>query len=67
MSKVLGGLKKGMIFVVSAPAGTGKTTLVRMLQDEFPCIVESVSYTTRQPRAAEVPGRDYYFTSFPPL
>ncbi|HSX14108.1 MAG TPA: guanylate kinase [Chlamydiales bacterium] len=53
--------KKGIIFVVSAPAGTGKTTLVRMLQDEFPHIIESVSYTTRKPRAQEIPGKDYYF------
>ncbi len=50
-----------MVFVVSAPAGTGKTTLVRMLRDEFACVVESVSYTTRQPRPNEIPGRDYYF------
>lgn len=58
---VLGGLKKGLVFVISAPAGTGKTTLVRMLREEFPCIVESVSYTTRSPRANEIAGRDYYF------
>jgi guanylate kinase len=61
--KVLGGLKKGLVFVVSAPAGTGKTTLVRMLSEEFSCVVESVSYTTRQPRAREVEGRDYHFIS----
>lgn len=58
---VLVGLKKGLVFVISAPAGTGKTTLVRMLREEFHCVVESISYTTRQPRANEVPGRDYYF------
>jgi len=58
---VLGGLKRGLVFVISAPAGTGKTTLVRMLREEFPCIVESVSFTTRSPRANEIPGRDYYF------
>lgn len=60
-SKLLGGLKKGLVFVVSAPAGTGKTTLVRMLRDEFSCIVESISYTTRKPRPNEIPGRDYHF------
>lgn len=60
---ILGGLKKGLVFVISAPAGTGKTTLVRMLIDEFDCIVESVSFTTRKPRAAEVDGRDYHFIS----
>lgn len=58
---VLGGLNRGLVFVISAPAGTGKTTLVRMLREEFHCIVESVSYTTRSPRANETPGRDYYF------
>lgn len=61
--KVLGELKKGLVFVVSAPAGTGKTTLVRMLQKEFDCVVESVSFTTRLPRPTEVPGRDYHFIS----
>jgi guanylate kinase len=61
--KLLGGLKKGLVFVVSAPAGTGKTTLVRMLQAEFPCVIESVSYTTRGPRPGEQEGRDYHFIS----
>ena len=61
--KVLGGLKKGLVFVISAPAGTGKTTLVRMLQSEFDCVVESVSYTTRKIRPSETPGRDYHFIS----
>jgi len=60
---VLGGLNQGLVFVISAPAGTGKTTLVRMLREEFHCIVESVSYTTRTPRVNEIPGRDYYFIS----
>ena len=35
MSKILGSLPRGLVFVISAPAGTGKTTLVRMLRDEF--------------------------------
>ncbi len=65
MSKVLGGLKKGLVFVISAPAGTGKTTLVRMLQKEFNCLVESISYTTRQLRPSEIAGRDYHFISVP--
>jgi guanylate kinase len=54
-------VKKGLVFVISAPAGTGKTTLVRMLLEEFSSVVESVSFTTRQPRPNEVPGRDYHF------
>jgi guanylate kinase len=61
MSKLLGSLSRGLIFVISAPAGTGKTTLVRMLHSEFDCVVESISYTTRKPRAEEEEGKDYYF------
>ena len=59
--KLLGNLPQGLIFVLSAPAGTGKTTLVSMLLDEFPCVVESVSCTTRTPRPGEIPGKDYHF------
>lgn len=61
--KLLGNSKKGMLFVVSAPAGTGKTTLVRMLTKEFSCIKESISCTTRQVRPGEVPDEDYHFLS----
>jgi guanylate kinase len=61
--RLLGGLDQGLVFVVSAPAGTGKTTLVRMLTDEFDCVVESVSYTTRKIRPNEIEGRDYHFVS----
>ncbi|MBU6447161.1 MAG: guanylate kinase [Verrucomicrobia bacterium] len=56
-------MKRGLVFVISAPAGTGKTTLVKMLKEEFHHIVGSVSYTTRLPRANEVEGRDYHFIS----
>jgi guanylate kinase len=63
VQKLLGNLPKGFVFVLSAPAGTGKTTLVRMLSQEFPCIVESVSCTTRPSRPGEVSGTDYYFLS----
>lgn len=59
--KILGNLKKGLVFVVSAPAGAGKTTLVRMLIQEFPRVVESISDTTRLPRTGEQTGRDYHF------
>jgi len=61
--KILGNLNHGKAFIISAPAGTGKTTLVGMLKKEFPCIVESISYTTRKPRANEINGRDYFFVS----
>lgn len=63
MSKLLGNLKKGLIFVVSAPAGTGKTTLVHLLTSEFPCVVQNISFTTRKPRFNEVPEKDYHFIS----
>lgn len=63
--KLLGNTKRGLAFVVSAPAGTGKTTLVQMLVDEFPCVVANISYTTRQPRGDEVNGRDYHFLDLP--
>ncbi len=61
--KVLGNSEKGRVFVVSAPAGTGKTTLTKMLVDEFPSVVESLSYTTRAPREDEVDGVHYKFVS----
>lgn len=63
MISPLGNLAKGLLFILSAPAGTGKTTLVQMLTREFPCVVASISYTTRQPRPDEVEGIHYYFIS----
>lgn len=61
MSKLLGNLSQGLIFVISAPAGTGKTTLVDKLTREFPSVVRSVSCTTRAPRPSEQDGKDYFF------
>ncbi len=61
--KLLGNLSRGLIFVLSAPAGTGKTTLVQKLCREFLCVEASVSSTTRAPRAGEKEGFDYYFLS----
>ncbi len=63
MTKALGGVKRGLAFVLSAPAGTGKTTLAKMLFKEFDCISSSVSFTTRAPRVGEVDGKDYHFIS----
>lgn len=59
--KLLGNTKRGLAFIVSAPAGTGKTTLVQKLAEEFPCVVANISYTTREPRGDEIDGRDYHF------
>ncbi len=61
VAKILGNLSYGLVFIISAPAGTGKTTLVRMLINEFDCVAESVSCTTRKIRPGEMPGRDYIF------
>lgn len=54
---------KGLVFIISAPSGTGKTTLVRRVMEEVPCLRFSVSYTTRPPRANEKDGVDYHFVS----
>ena len=62
MRPLLGNVNKGFAIVVSAPAGTGKTTLVRMLIDEFPEVfTQSISCTTRPPRQGEIDGKDYVF------
>ena len=55
--------RRGRVFVLSAPAGTGKSTLVNRLKGEFSYIKETVSCTTRPPRAGEVHGVDYFFMS----
>ena len=54
--------RKGLLFVVSAPSGAGKTTLCRSLRDVYPDIQYSVSHTTRKPRQGEKDGIDYHFT-----
>lgn len=53
--------RRGILFVVSAPSGGGKTTLVKAALDADPDLSLSVSLTTRQPRKGEVHGSDYYF------
>lgn len=55
---------KGILFIISAPSGTGKTTLVEMLLEEFSdVIVKVITYTTRKPREDERQGVDYYFVT----
>jgi len=55
--------RKGRLWVVAAPSGAGKTTLVRKLLERDPTLRFSISYTTRKPRSSEVDGRDYFFVS----
>jgi len=50
------------LFIVSAPSGAGKTTLVRAVLKRFHTLVYSISHTTRKPRQGEVHGKDYFFT-----
>ena len=53
--------REGVLYVISAPSGAGKTTLCKEIIDIFPNLRHSVSYTTRPPRTGEVHGRDYFF------
>ncbi|KAF0220644.1 MAG: guanylate [Geobacteraceae bacterium] len=55
--------REGIIFIISAPSGAGKTTLCKEVIDIFRNLRHSVSYTTRQARPGEVHGRDYFFVS----
>jgi guanylate kinase len=55
--------REGIILIISAPSGAGKTTLCHALMKRFPTMKESISYTTRTPRAGEVHGVDYFFVS----
>jgi guanylate kinase len=53
----------GKLFVIAAPSGAGKTSLVSSLLAARPSLKVSVSHTTRKPRATEVEGRDYHFVT----
>lgn len=55
----------GHLYIVAAPSGAGKTTLVRLLLERDPGIRLSVSFTTRAPRAGEVDGVHYNFVDLP--
>lgn len=52
---------QGTLFIVSAPSGAGKTSLVRAMQERLGGIAFSVSHTTRAMRPGEADGRDYHF------
>lgn len=55
--------ERGNLYVVAAPSGTGKTTLVKELVGTVPGITVSISHTTRSRRPAEIEGVNYYFIS----
>jgi len=55
--------KRGHLFIISAPSGAGKTTLVKAALKQFTDMLYSISYTTRKPRADERNGVDYHFVS----
>ena len=56
-------MKRGLLFVVSAPSGAGKTSLCKEVVKYIPNLQHSISYTTRAARPSEVDGTDYHFTS----
>jgi guanylate kinase len=53
----------GHLFVIAAPSGAGKTSLVKALLDREPGLALSISHTTRKPRPTETPGREYHFVT----
>ena len=54
---------EGLFLIVSAPSGTGKTSICREVMKMYPGIRFSTSYTSRSPRPGEVNGKDYFFVS----
>lgn len=57
------GSRRGRLFVIAAPSGAGKTSLVRALMERAPRLRFSISVTTRRQRPNELHGRDYFFVS----
>lgn len=51
----------GLLFIVTAPSGAGKSSLVNAVLADDPALALSISYTTRAPRPGEVNGREYHF------
>ncbi len=58
-------MKRGRLFVIAAPSGAGKTSLVKALLASEPRLRLSVSHTTRKRRPSEEDGREYHFVSVP--
>jgi guanylate kinase len=57
-----GDVVRGLLFIVAAPSGAGKSSLVNAVLEEDPNLVLSISHTTRAPRPGEANGREYHFT-----
>jgi guanylate kinase len=55
--------RKGILYIISAPSGAGKTSICRKILTLFPNLRQSISYTTRAMRSGEQEGRDYHFVS----
>jgi guanylate kinase len=55
----------GLLLVISGPSGAGKGTICAGLREKLPELAYSVSVTTREPRAGEVDGKDYFFKTVP--
>jgi len=56
---------KGLLYVITAPSGAGKSSLIAKLLVDEPALTLSVSYTTRRPRPGEQDGREYHFVDLP--
>ena len=55
----------GLLFIITAPSGAGKSSLIEALMNDDPRLKLSVSYTTRAPRPGEADGREYHFVDEP--
>ncbi|MCK4492943.1 MAG: guanylate kinase [Methylococcales bacterium] len=56
-------MRQGKLYIISAPSGAGKTSLIKRLLSEMDDLVVSISHTTRAKRAKEKTGQDYFFVS----
>lgn len=56
-------MANGNLFIISAPSGTGKTTILNRILSDLQGVGFSVSHTTREPRPGEVDGKDYFFVN----
>ena len=53
----------GRLFIISAPSGAGKTSLIKTVVESNPNLIVSISHTTRNPRPGEINRKDYYFVN----